>query len=174
MQRTQLFAVSHRSREEYSASTGSDFVFPSLLIAVQAVLIQTMNALVATNRNFRLAARLLGLDSKLEKSLLIPFREIKVPHTALSLSFSPFHSVTSNVCLFSWNATHLFFPCPRSFTCCQSKYKFIKDFKALVPVLFLLVLFLSVGCATKSLHLSFAKPHHVLDFSLPHTYCVLE
>ncbi|XP_027070114.1 glutamate dehydrogenase B [Coffea eugenioides] len=40
-----------------------------------------MNALVATNRNFRLAARLLGLDSKLEKSLLIPFREIKVECT---------------------------------------------------------------------------------------------
>ena len=37
----------------------------------------TMNALAATNRNFKLAARLLGLDSKLEKSLLIPFREIK-------------------------------------------------------------------------------------------------
>ncbi|QCD93907.1 glutamate dehydrogenase [Vigna unguiculata] len=36
-----------------------------------------MNALAATNRNFRLASRLLGLDSKLEKSLLIPFREIK-------------------------------------------------------------------------------------------------
>jgi hypothetical protein len=31
-----------------------------------------------TDRNFKLAARLLGLDSKLEKSLLIPFREIKV------------------------------------------------------------------------------------------------
>ncbi|KAI4386653.1 hypothetical protein MLD38_004569 [Melastoma candidum] len=40
-----------------------------------------MNALVATNRNFRLASRLLGLDSKLEKSLLIPFREIKVECT---------------------------------------------------------------------------------------------
>lgn len=42
-----------------------------------------MNALAATNRNFRHAARILGLDSKLEKSLLIPFREIKVqplPH----------------------------------------------------------------------------------------------
>jgi hypothetical protein len=37
-----------------------------------------MNALAATSRNFRQAARLLGLDSKLEKSLLIPFREIKV------------------------------------------------------------------------------------------------
>jgi hypothetical protein len=37
-----------------------------------------MNALAATNRNFRLASRLLGLDSKIEKSLLIPFREIKV------------------------------------------------------------------------------------------------
>ncbi|PRQ45934.1 putative oxidoreductase [Rosa chinensis] len=40
-----------------------------------------MNALVATNRNFKLAARLLGLDSKLEQSLLIPFREIKVECT---------------------------------------------------------------------------------------------
>lgn len=29
-------------------------------------------------RNFKQAAKLLGLDSKLEKSLLIPFREIKV------------------------------------------------------------------------------------------------
>lgn len=40
-----------------------------------------MNALAATNRNFKLAARLLGLDAKLEKSLLIPFREIKVECT---------------------------------------------------------------------------------------------
>ncbi|XP_068634104.1 glutamate dehydrogenase 1, mitochondrial [Aristolochia californica] len=40
-----------------------------------------MNALTATSRNFKLAARLLGLDSKLEKSLLIPFREIKVECT---------------------------------------------------------------------------------------------
>lgn len=40
-----------------------------------------MNALTATNRNFKLAARLLGLDAKLEKSLLIPFREIKVECT---------------------------------------------------------------------------------------------
>ncbi|KAL5724058.1 glutamate dehydrogenase [NAD(P)(+)] [Ranunculus cassubicifolius] len=40
-----------------------------------------MNALAATNRNFRHAARILGLDSKLEKSLLIPFREIKVECT---------------------------------------------------------------------------------------------
>lgn len=45
-----------------------------------------MNALVATNRNFKLAARLLGLDSKLEKSLLIPFREIKVLRFLLSSS----------------------------------------------------------------------------------------
>jgi hypothetical protein len=37
-----------------------------------------MNAPAATNRNFRHAARILGLDSKLEKSLSIPFREIKV------------------------------------------------------------------------------------------------
>ncbi|CAO2822060.1 glutamate dehydrogenase B [Amaranthus tricolor] len=40
-----------------------------------------MNALAATNRNFKLASRLLGLDAKLEKSLLIPFREIKVECT---------------------------------------------------------------------------------------------
>ncbi|KAK9671659.1 hypothetical protein RND81_12G046000 [Saponaria officinalis] len=40
-----------------------------------------MNALAATNRNFKLAAQLLGLDSKLQKSLLIPFREIKVECT---------------------------------------------------------------------------------------------
>ncbi|XP_030948698.1 glutamate dehydrogenase 2-like isoform X2 [Quercus lobata] len=40
-----------------------------------------MNALAATNRNFRHAARILGLDPKLEKSLLIPFREIKVECT---------------------------------------------------------------------------------------------
>ncbi|XP_058085065.1 glutamate dehydrogenase 2-like [Magnolia sinica] len=40
-----------------------------------------MNSLVATTRNFRNAVRLLGLDSKLEKSLLIPFREIKVECT---------------------------------------------------------------------------------------------
>lgn len=40
-----------------------------------------MNALAATSRNFRQAARILGLDSKLERSLLIPFREIKVECT---------------------------------------------------------------------------------------------
>ena len=48
-----------------------------------------MNALVATNRNFKLAARLLGLDSKLEKSLLIPFREIKVIMHIISLLYTP-------------------------------------------------------------------------------------
>lgn len=37
-----------------------------------------MNALAATSRNFKNAARILGLDAKIEKSLLIPFREIKV------------------------------------------------------------------------------------------------
>lgn len=42
---------------------------------------EEMNALAATNRNFRQAARILGLDSKIEKSLLIPFREIKVECT---------------------------------------------------------------------------------------------
>ncbi|KAL6503814.1 hypothetical protein OROGR_025737 [Orobanche gracilis] len=40
-----------------------------------------MNALAATSRNFRKAARILGLDSKIENSLLIPFREIKVECT---------------------------------------------------------------------------------------------
>ncbi|KAL9680078.1 hypothetical protein QQ045_017953 [Rhodiola kirilowii] len=40
-----------------------------------------MNALAATSRNFRNAARILGLDSKIERSLLIPFREIKVECT---------------------------------------------------------------------------------------------
>ncbi|XP_057776789.1 glutamate dehydrogenase 2-like [Salvia miltiorrhiza] len=40
-----------------------------------------MNALAATTRNFRQAARILGLDSKIENSLLIPFREIKVECT---------------------------------------------------------------------------------------------
>ncbi|KAJ0110748.1 hypothetical protein Patl1_01371 [Pistacia atlantica] len=40
-----------------------------------------MNALAATSRNFRNAARILGLDSKVERSLLIPFREIKVECT---------------------------------------------------------------------------------------------
>ncbi|KAK1415401.1 hypothetical protein QVD17_31182 [Tagetes erecta] len=36
-----------------------------------------MNALASTSRNFRNAARLLGLDSNLEKSLLMPYKEIK-------------------------------------------------------------------------------------------------
>jgi glutamate dehydrogenase (NAD(P)+) len=40
-----------------------------------------MNALAATNRNFRHASRILGLDSKIERSLMIPFREIKVECT---------------------------------------------------------------------------------------------
>ncbi|KAJ9707041.1 hypothetical protein PVL29_002158 [Vitis rotundifolia] len=42
-----------------------------------------MNALAATNFNFRRAALILGLDSKIEKSLLIPFRGIKVECTIL-------------------------------------------------------------------------------------------
>ena len=49
-----------------------------LCLASQTVIWAIMNALAATNRNFKLASRLLGLDSKLERSLLIPFREIKV------------------------------------------------------------------------------------------------
>ncbi|XP_028804316.1 glutamate dehydrogenase 2-like [Neltuma alba] len=40
-----------------------------------------LNALEATSRNFQQAARLLGIDSKLQRSLLIPFREIKVECT---------------------------------------------------------------------------------------------
>ena len=37
-----------------------------------------MKATEATNRNFSKAARLIGLDAALERSLLVPFREIKV------------------------------------------------------------------------------------------------
>ncbi|BBN01969.1 glutamate dehydrogenase (NAD(P)+) [Marchantia polymorpha subsp. ruderalis] len=40
-----------------------------------------MNALAATNRYFKQAVRILGIDSKVEKSLLIPYREIKVECT---------------------------------------------------------------------------------------------
>ncbi|KAK9121041.1 hypothetical protein Syun_018658 [Stephania yunnanensis] len=40
-----------------------------------------MNSLSATIRNFKHASRILGLDSKLEQSLLIPLREIKVECT---------------------------------------------------------------------------------------------
>ncbi|KAK9063291.1 hypothetical protein SSX86_017161 [Deinandra increscens subsp. villosa] len=36
-----------------------------------------MNALASTHRNFRHAARLLNLDPKIEKSLLMPYKEIK-------------------------------------------------------------------------------------------------
>ena len=42
---------------------------------------ERMNALAATTRNFKRAAQLLRLDAKLEKSLLMPFREIKVECT---------------------------------------------------------------------------------------------
>lgn len=58
-----------------------------------------MNALVATNRNFKLAARLLGLDSKLERSLLIPFREIKVIIKPLCILF---HCIFSLWCFMSF------------------------------------------------------------------------
>ena len=57
-----------------------------------------MNALAATNRNFRHAARLLGLDSKLERSLLIPFREIKVRKKMNN--YSLFSSFLHESCLF--------------------------------------------------------------------------
>ncbi|KAL3651814.1 hypothetical protein CASFOL_004816 [Castilleja foliolosa] len=36
-----------------------------------------INALAAATRSFRHSSRILGLDAKVEKSLLIPFREIK-------------------------------------------------------------------------------------------------
>ncbi|KAJ7536657.1 hypothetical protein O6H91_12G076500 [Diphasiastrum complanatum] len=42
-----------------------------------------MNALEATTRYFKRASKLLALDSKVERSLLIPFREIKVECTIL-------------------------------------------------------------------------------------------
>lgn len=57
-------------------------------------LCREMNALVATSRNFRKAARLLGLDSKLEMSLLIPFREIKVRVPAFPACFFFLHVLT--------------------------------------------------------------------------------
>ncbi|RVX15468.1 Glutamate dehydrogenase A [Vitis vinifera] len=47
------------------------------------ILWKAINALAATNFNFRRAAHILGLDSKIEKCLLIPFREIKVECTIL-------------------------------------------------------------------------------------------
>ncbi|KAH7426508.1 hypothetical protein KP509_10G003900 [Ceratopteris richardii] len=40
-----------------------------------------MNPLAATNRYFKQAVRILGVDSKVERSLMIPFREIKVECT---------------------------------------------------------------------------------------------
>lgn len=67
-----------------------------------ASLLSTMNALAATNRNFQRAARILGLDSKLEKSLLIPFREIKV----IVFPINPFLSLNPFSC-FLWKKIHL-------------------------------------------------------------------
>ncbi|MQL79051.1 hypothetical protein Taro_011493 [Colocasia esculenta] len=52
-----------------------------------------MNALAATSRNFKRAAKLLGLDSKLEKSLLIPFREIKALPFAKDDQFMTFERI---------------------------------------------------------------------------------
>ncbi|OAY68287.1 Glutamate dehydrogenase [Ananas comosus] len=54
---------------------------PLLFVRIWGISSNKMNALAATSRNFKQAAKLLGLDSKLEKSLLIPFREIKVECT---------------------------------------------------------------------------------------------
>lgn len=64
-----------------------------LLLQVQVFVqvIRIMNALAATNRNFKLAARLLGLDSKLERSLLIPFREIKVINVVYMMMMMMLH-----------------------------------------------------------------------------------
>lgn len=61
--------------------------FPNIFLSNKPKTKNTMNALAATNRNFKLASRLLGLDSKLEKSLLIPFREIKVRFLFSSVFF---------------------------------------------------------------------------------------
>ena len=47
-----------------------------------------MNALEATNLYFKRAAKLLALDPKVERSLLIPFREIKVRFLGCRLQFS--------------------------------------------------------------------------------------
>lgn len=62
-----------------------------------ASLLSTMNALAATNRNFQRAARILGLDSKLEKSLLIPFREVKV----IIFQINPFMGLNPFSCFLS-------------------------------------------------------------------------
>ena len=51
---------------------------PVVLLLYITLLSVAMNALAATNRYFKQAVRLLGLDSKVERSLIIPFREIKV------------------------------------------------------------------------------------------------
>ena len=87
-------------------------------------LLSTMNALAATNRNFQRAARILGLDSKLEKSLLIPFREVKViifqinPFMGLN-PFSCFLSIDMDLefeFMFNW------IPCVWKFLCLDSWY----------------------------------------------------
>ncbi|XP_020678145.1 glutamate dehydrogenase 1, mitochondrial isoform X2 [Dendrobium catenatum] len=65
----------------YSSYSNLHLEDPKWLGSGQQVSLKRMNALAATSRNFKQAAKLLGLDSKLERSLLIPFREIKVECT---------------------------------------------------------------------------------------------
>ncbi|PKA64978.1 Glutamate dehydrogenase [Apostasia shenzhenica] len=50
-------------------------------VLIEAQAVEKIRLPFATSRNFKQAAKLLALDSKLEKSLLIPFREIKVECT---------------------------------------------------------------------------------------------
>jgi len=47
-----------------------------------------MNALEATNLYFKRAVKLLKLDPRVERSLLIPYREIKVRLTANQMRFA--------------------------------------------------------------------------------------
>ncbi|OIW10335.1 hypothetical protein TanjilG_28086 [Lupinus angustifolius] len=62
---------------DYAVTGSMDFEDDDNEEVEEEVDVSAMNALSATNRNFQRAARILGLDSKLERSLLIPFREIK-------------------------------------------------------------------------------------------------
>ncbi|KAK8482531.1 hypothetical protein V6N13_032323 [Hibiscus sabdariffa] len=77
----QLLWYKRISWPTFKVNTFNVFEFSVLVLVPKIRYEVAMNALVATNRNFRLASRLLGLDSKLEKSLLIPFRETKVECT---------------------------------------------------------------------------------------------
>ncbi|KAG2310059.1 hypothetical protein Bca52824_021616 [Brassica carinata] len=66
-----------------TVNSASLIILSDYFIAVNIIVKVYINnyANAATNRNFRHASRILGLDSKIEKSLMIPFREIKVECT---------------------------------------------------------------------------------------------